>query len=114
MSADHRDAKTGNKLCQRAMAALFNGFLQSLIGFHAEALRLDDILPVLLQCIQISEVFDPTMADKLLQRCGGESLDIHAGFFAEMVKLLNQFGCTGWILAKQLLASSRQGMECEP
>lgn len=62
------------------MAALFNGFLQSLIGFHAEALRLDDILPVLFQCIQISEVFDPTMTDKLLQRCGGEALDIHAGF----------------------------------
>ena len=54
------------------------------------------------------------MTDKLLQRCGGETLDIHAGLFAEMVELLNQLGCTRWILAKQLLASSRQGMECEP
>lgn len=114
MSADHRDAKTGNKLRQRTMSALFDGFLKTLIGFHAEAISLDDILPVLFQFVQISEVFDPAMTDKLLQRCGGETLDIHAGLFAEMVELLNQLGCTRWILAKQLLASSRQGMECEP
>ena len=51
MAPDHRNTETGDKLCQRAAAALFNCRLQSVKGSLAETLGAYNILTVLLQLV---------------------------------------------------------------
>ena len=92
MTPNHGDAQTGDELCQRTAAAFFNRGLQAFEGLLAEPLRLDDLLTMPFQFIQIAKIVNPTMANELFQCCCRKSLDIHAGLLAEMRELLHQLG----------------------
>ena len=92
MTPNHGDAQTGDELCQRTAAAFLNRGLQAFEGLLAETLRLDDLLTIPFQFIQIAKIVNPAMANELFQCCCRKSLDIHAGLLAEMRELLHQLG----------------------
>ena len=111
MAAHHGDAQTGDELGQRAMAALFNGCLHSLEGLDAKAIGCDDRRPMLLQLIEVTEVFYPAMTDQLFQRGFGQTLDVHPGLLAEVGELPYQLGCTQSIFTEKLPCSTRAGSD---
>ena len=92
MTPDHGDAQTGDELSQRTAPAFFDRCLQAFEGLLAEPLRLDDLLTISFQFIQIAKIVNPAMANELFQCCCRKSLDIHAGLLAEMRELLHQLG----------------------
>ena len=68
MTADRRNAKSGDEFCQCAAAAFLNGRLQPLEGFFTEAIGLNDRVTELLQIVQIRKCMNPAMSNQLFQR----------------------------------------------
>ena len=106
MAAHHRDPQTGNEFGQCTVTALLNICLQAFIGLHAEALCPDDLIPVLFQLVQVTEVSDPAMANELGQGSLRQAFDVHPGLLTEVREFLNELGCTVGILTEKLTGTA--------
>ena len=99
--ADHRDVHGDNIPLECRAAALLDGVPKPLPGLFTETVHPDDLIPMLIQAVNVQIAVNPAASNQLFQRSFRQSLNVHGLFAHKMDELFKAPGLAGGVVAEQ-------------